>query len=377
MHVGIDFTSVIYGRGVSRYTHNLARSLAKQPEIDLTLFGYSLRQKDVLEQHAKKILSAKTKFLHLPTSAVEKLWQFGLKPVSSYISNLDVFHSWDWLQPPDKTIPVVSTIHDLAIIKFPKTAHPKILKAHETSWKKLKEHRSHIIAVSQATKNDIVKLLGYPAYMVHVVHEAVPEEFIHSADSVTEEQEAFIKQKLTLNRPYIFFVGTREPRKNLLRLIEAWQPLATEYDLLIAGDSGWDNSDSAAHTYKCQPRFLGRITDKALSVLYANAEVFAFPSLYEGFGLPILESFHHGTPVVTSNNSGMLEVAGNAAELIDPESVESISAGLEKILNETSEAQKKRLQRMIIRQQMFNWETTAKETIDVYKQAIRDFEQKE
>lgn len=377
MHVGIDFTSVIYGRGVSRYTHNLARSLAQQSEIDLTLFGYSLRQKDVLEKQAKKIPSAKTKFLQLPTSAVEKLWQFGLKPVSSYIPNLDVFHSWDWLQPPDKNIPIVSTIHDLAMLKFPETAHPKILKAHENSWKKLKKHRSHIIAVSQATKNDIVSLLGYPAYMVHVVHEAVPEEFIRSADSVTEEQETLIKEKLVLNRPYIFFVGTREPRKNLLRLIEAWQPLASEYDLLIAGDSGWDNSDEAASKYKYQPRFLGRITDKALSVLYANAEVFAFPSLYEGFGLPILESFHHGTPVVTSNNSGMLEVAGNAAELVDPESAESITQGLQKILNETAEAQKKRLQRMIIRQQMFKWETTAKETIEVYKQAIREFEQKE
>ncbi|GIK83844.1 MAG: glycosyl transferase family 1 [Patescibacteria group bacterium] len=373
MHVGIDFTSVIYGRGVSRYTQNLSRSLAQLPEIQLTLFGYSLRQKDVLETQAEKIPGVATQFLRLPTSAIEKLWQFGLKPVSGYIPNLDVFHSWDWVQPPDKNIPIVSTIHDLAILKFPKTAHPAILKAHERSWKMLKEHRSHIIAVSQTTKTDIVKLLGYPAYMVHVVHEAVPEEFLKAADSVTEEQELLIKEKLVLNRPYIFFVGTREPRKNLTRLIQAWQPLASEYDLLIAGESGWDESDLAAKQYKYQPRFLGRITDKALSVLYANAEVFAFPSLYEGFGLPILESFHHGTPVVTSNNSGMIEVAGNAAEFVNPESVESITLGLQKILNETTEEQKKRLQRMIIRQQMFNWETTARETVAVYKQAIQDF----
>lgn len=373
MNLGIDFTSVMYARGVSRYTMNLAKALAKNNEIDLTLFGYSLRQKDELERLAAKIPNTKTKFLRLPPTAIEKLWDFGVKSVSSYLPNLDVFHSWDWMQPPDTNIPIVSTIHDLALLKFPKTAHPRILKAHEKSWKKLKEHKSHIIAVSQATKTDVVELLGYPSYMVHVVHEAIPGEFLTQAYSLTEEKELEISQKLVLNRPFVFFVGTREPRKNLLRLIEAWQPLAKEYDLLIAGDNGWDESDSDSIQFKYKPRFLGRVNDLELSVLYANASVFAYPSLYEGFGLPILESFHHGTPVVTSNNSGMIEVAGNAAELVDPESVESITKGLEKILGENTEEQKKRLQRMIIRQQMFSWDQAARKTIEVYKQAIKDF----
>ena len=371
MHIGIDFTSVIYKRGVSRYTQNLAYALSLQNDVQLTLFGYSLRKKDILEKAATQIPNAQKKFLQLPTVALEKLWQFNLQPVSKFIPNLDIFHSWDWIQPPDKNIPIVSTIHDLAMIKFPQTAHPKILKAHEHSWKKLKEHRSHIIAVSQATKTDIVRLLGYPSYMVHVVHEALPQEFVQAAYALTQEQETEIIQKLSLDKPYILFVGTREPRKNLDRLIQAWQPLATNYDLLIVGESGWDESETLKTQYK--PRFLGRVTDKALTVLYANAEVFAFPSLYEGFGLPILESFHHGTPVVTSNNSGMAEVAGNACELIDPESVESITKGLETILNEDTESQKKRLQRMIIRQQMFSWEYTARETLAVYTQAIQDF----
>lgn len=373
MKVGIDFTSVMYARGVSRYTMNLAKALAKNNEIDLTLFGYSLRQKDELERLAAKIPNTKTKFLRLPPTAIEKLWDFGVKSISSYLPNLDIFHSWDWMQPPDTNIPIVSTIHDLALLKFPKTAHPRILKAHKKSWNKLKKHKSHIIAVSQATKNDIVELLGYPSYMVHVVHEAIPEEFLAQAYSLTEEKELEISQKLVLNRPFVFFVGTREPRKNLIRLIQAWQTLAQEYDLLIAGDSGWDETDSDSNQFKYKPRFMGRVNDLELSVLYANASVFAYPSLYEGFGLPILESFHHGTPVVTSNNSGMIEVAGNAAELVDPESVESITIGLQKILGENTDEQKKRLQRMIIRQQMFSWEQAARKTIEVYKQAIKDF----
>lgn len=374
MHVGIDFTSVIYKRGVSRYTHNLSKALARQTGVSVTLFGYSLRQQEVLKQAARDIPKAHTKFLPLTPTLMELAWKLGFKKVSTEIPNLDVFHSWDWLQPPDMNIPVVSTIHDLAMLKFPETAHPKILKAHQKSWEDLKRKKSHLIAVSRATKQDIIKYLGYPAYMIHVVSEALPEEFIEVADSITEETEQKLKQKLGLTKPYIFFVGTREPRKNLLRLIEAWQPLAADYELLIAGDAGWDETDTSAQKFEHAPRFLGKVSDKALSVLYANAEVFAYPSLYEGFGLPILESFHHGTPVVTSNNSGMAEVAGNAAELVDPESVESITAGITKILNETPDEQKKRLQRMIIRQQMYNWDQTAKETLAVYKQAIRDFE---
>jgi len=165
-------------------------------------------------------------------------------------------------------------------------------------------------------------------------------------------------------------VGTREPRKNLLRLIEAWKPLQSQIELLIAGESGWDTTENVQEVGL---RFLGQVSDEELSVLYAEAELFAYPSLYEGFGLPILEAFHHGTPVVTSNNSGMIEVAGNAAELVDPLDVSSITKAIEKILSESNDDQKKRLQRMIIRQQMFSWKKVARETLAVYKKAIADY----
>lgn len=376
MNIAIDFTSVIYRRGVSRYTQNLALAVSTQKNVSLTLFGYSLRQKDKLLAAAKTIPNAKTKFLPIPTKIMEKIWDFKLQSVQSQLPDIDIFHSWDWIQPPDKNIPIVSTIHDLSMLKFPETAHPKILSAHKKSWEILKEKKAHLIAVSRTTKNDIVTLLGYPAYMVHVVSEALPIEFVTVANAITQDQENYIKQQLDLSKPYILFVGTREPRKNLNRLIEAWQPLAKSYELIIAGETGWDTSSETANNAKYKPRFLGRVTDAQLSVLYANAEVFAYPSLYEGFGLPILESFHHGTPVLTSNNSGMAEVAGNAAQLIDPESVASITQGLTTLLNETSQEQGKRLQRMIIRLQMYNWEQTARETIEVYSQAIQDFKNK-
>lgn len=373
MKIGIDFTSAIYQRGVSRYTTNLAKALSKLPDLSVNLFGYSFRQHSQLLEYANEIPKANNFILPYPPKAVEIAWKFRQLKIQKFIPNLDVFHSWDWMQPPDTSMPIVSTIHDLAILKYPDTAHSKILKAHKRSWEVLKQRRANIIAVSRATKKDIITQLGYAEYLVHVIHEALPEEFKQTALSITQAMETEIANRMMLNKPYLLFVGTREPRKNLERLITAWQSFAQDYDLLIAGDEGWDDSSQTAQKFKHSPRFLGRVSDRELCVLYKNAKIFTFPSLYEGFGLPILESFYFGTPVLTSNNSGMVEVAGNAAELIDPTSITDIRKGIKTILNESQQEQQKRRKRMIIRQQMFSWKQTAAETVKVYETAIKQF----
>jgi len=377
MNIGIDVTSLIYRRGVSRYTANLVRALSQFSTHNLSLFGYSLAQKQFLTKITQDLIkpnnqNIKIKIQTLPPSLQKHLWQFGLNSVSNSYPNLDIFHSWDWLQPPDKNIPIVSTIHDLAILKFPQSAHPKILKAHQKSWKILKERQAHLIAVSHATKRDMVELLEYPNWLIHVVPEAIPTEVENIDRNLTEEEADRIKYQLKLDRPFILFVGVQEPRKNLKRLIEAWQPLSNQIDLIVAGEKGWDNSSNKQIEHL---RFLGRVSDKQLSVLYAEAELFAYPSLYEGFGLPILEAFHHGTPVITSDISAMIEVAGNAAELVNPESVEEIRKAIVIILNEDTLQQQHRLQRMIIRKQMFSWKKVAEQTIKVYQKAIEDFNQ--
>ena len=117
------------------------------------------------------------------------------------------------------------------------------------------------------------------------------------------------------------------------------------------------------------------MSDQVLNVLYAEAEVFVYPSLDEGFGLPILEAFYHGTPTVTSNVSSLIEVAGNAAELINPEDVGDITRGIQSILNENPQEQQQRLQRMIIRTHMFSWHLVADQTMEVYKKAITKHEE--
>ncbi len=371
MRVGIDITSIMYGRGVSRYTANLIRSLIKIPDLDVSLFGSSLRQKEQLVQFAQSLQPplASTHFQSWPPKLLFYVWHLGFNSILSHDSKIEVFHSWDYLQPPDMHLPLVSTIHDLAMLKYPDAAHPDLLKAHKKSWQILHDRHAHIITVSHAVKKDILERLDFAANHVHVVHSAVPREIKTAANKLSEEQHEEIYQQLTNGRPYVLFVGTLEPRKNLSRLMKAWLPLQKEVDLLIVGAVGWDTTlDELPPT----ARLLGHQSDQNLSVLYTEAEALVYPSLDEGFGLPILEAFSFGTPVVTSNCGGMAEVAGNAAELVDPLSVESIQHGIEVLLKEDSEARQVRLQRMIIRKQMFTWKQTAQLTAAVYRQALQD-----
>lgn len=375
MKIGLDVSSLVYHRGVSRYTSNLMLALLDQPDSELLLYGNSLRAYSQLEAELKNTLKNTLPdkyqlFLgKIPPRILAKLWQLGLHPIKKTMPQVEVFHSWDWLQPPDKDLPLVSTIHDLAILKYPETAHPQVLAAHQRSWQILKERQAQILTVSQSSKKDIVQLLKIPSERITVTYEALPREVERASEELSNNDELRVKIKkdLKLTRPYILFVGSREPRKNLERLIKAWEPLASDFDLIVAGEKAWDRS---AKLHQENLRFLGQVGDLQLAALYHYAELLAYPSLDEGFGLPILEAFSHGVPVLSSDLPVIKEVAGNAAHLINPNSIEEIRAGLKFLLNEDKTASSTRLKKMIIRLHLFNWSKTARTTAKVYQTAL-------
>lgn len=367
MHLGIDITSLLYDRGVSRYTRNLLLALNNLPQMQFSLYGSSLRRRQDLVQQIKSLHLRREKHLlqAYPVSLLSKLWQSGLNSILPRLPGIEVFHAWDWHLPPDKTLPMVITIHDLAMLRMPHIAHPKVLRAHQIAWDRISHSKTQIIAVSQTTKRDIIELLNIDPRRVQVVYEALPEEVVTAGRNLTEDTQAKIIQKFALEKPFFLFVGTQEPRKNLSRIIRAWQTFAKDFDLVVAGATGWGTTNRSA--LRTEPIFLGPVSNLELAALYDQARLFLYPSLYEGFGLPILEAFHHGTPVITSNNSGMAEVAGNAAVLVDPLEEESIRDGITTILQEDRAAEKIRDQRMILRLQMFRWEDTAHQTLSVYQ----------
>lgn len=371
LNVTIDISPIVYKRGVSLYTTNLVRALLDEPDIVVRAFGSSLRQKEVLKKFiADHPKLKRSQIYSYPPSLWPTMWySFGWPKIESLVSkHTQVFHAWEELIPPTTDIPVVATIHDLAMLKFPETAHPDTLAKHRMAWNRLKETNSHVIAVSQATKKDVIELLGFESSKVHLVYEALPIE--HQV-AVTKDEQANILQKQGLTKPFILFVGSLEPRKNVQRLVRAWQSVQHEVDLVIAGKNEWgveiDENTPGLH-------LLGSVGNKTLVTLYKHAKVFAYPSLYEGFGLPILEAYSYGTPVVTSQNSAMSEISGNASVLVDPLEVESIAKGLEKMLQEDSAQRDHRRQAMKLQLQLFNWDTTAEKTIRVYQKAIQDRE---
>jgi glycosyltransferase involved in cell wall biosynthesis len=230
-----------------------------------------------------------------------------------------------------------------------------------------------IIAVSQATKADIVRILGVEESKVHVVYEA-PSPHFRRVES--EEERQRVRHSYGLPRRLMLYVGTLEPRKNLVRLLEAYACLRARYNidqpLVFVGRRGWKDDAAFAAVERLglnsAVRFLGYVPARDLVTLYNLAELVAFPSLYEGFGLPVLEAMACGTPVVTSAKGSLCEVAGTAAEFVDPYDVESIAAGLWRVLRDPAR-QEELCARGLEQAARFSWEQAAHQTRQIYAQA--------
>ncbi|MCJ7804906.1 glycosyltransferase family 4 protein, partial [Patescibacteria group bacterium] len=313
---------------------------------------------------------AKVKFFPIPPTLLEPLWNKWHWPsVERLIGSIDVFHSSDWTQPPSRAAKV-TTIHDFGFLKYPETAHPKIKAVHQRRLDWVKKEADLVIAVSQSTQKDIIEILGIPEEKIKVVYEAAPEDLKAVKDKKKINQ---VKKKFKINGNYLLSVATLEPRKNLKRIIESFKMLkAKDLKLVIVGKQGWDDSLPKLN-FKRQTSnvvFTGYISEEDKITLYSGAVCFVFPSLYEGFGLPILEAMKCGCPVLTSNISSMPEVAGHAGLLVDPLDVEEITRGLGEIIN-NQEKREDLINKGFTQVKKFSWEKAAQETLKVYEQVYR------
>lgn len=363
--VTVDISPVIYNRGVSRYTSNLVQALAQQREIDLSVFGSNWGQHKQLIKWSQTLPADVKKHLYaLPPAVLRTSWQVTGWPKP--LSARGVFHAWDWQMPVWPKVGQVVTIHDLAHLIFPETAHPQVKKRYDRLIKQIEENENvRVIAVSHATRVDILRLTKIPAERVHVVYEALPSEaqLVPTAD----EQQATLRQFDLIDRPYLLFVGTTEPRKNLANIIQAWQQVKDRFDLVIAGAAGWDNYQLEDGMHN-----LGYVEPAQLASLYRQAQALVYVSWYEGFGLPILEAYFHRCPVITANVSAMAEIAGSPALLVDPSDPNDIAEAMESIEDPQSRARRKRERDMQEVLSNFSWTKTAEETIQVYQQARLD-----
>ncbi len=358
MKIAIDVSPVIYGTGVSVYTSRLVENLLKIDTKNIyLLFGGSLRRRSELITFSKKLKGDFiTKFFYIPPTIFDVFSnRFNLVSVERFTGNIDVYHSSDWAQFKSNAFNV-TTVHDLAPILLPKQTHPKIVSTHKRRISKVIKEADRIIVPSISTKNDLAKL-GVQENRIRVIHEALSLDF----SSITNEDIQRVKHKFNLNGNYSLSIGSVK-RKNLKNIIQAFEKAGGDSNLkqhVIVGSGDEDNRRGV--------RFTGRVTDRDLMSLYKGADVLVYASLYEGFGLPILEAFAAGIPVVTSNISSMPEIAGDAGVLVDPMSVEDITNGINKAIKNKKDLVRKGK----IQLKKFSWEKAAYETLKVYEERQR------
>lgn len=357
MKIAIDVSQSIYGTGVAKYTRNLVTQLLRLDQAnDYLLFGGSLRRKSELDTWIHRLNPAQNKTFRLSPAALNLLWNtFHLLPAEWLIGKVDLIHTSDWAEPPSKSLKV-TTIHDLNFLIDPKYALPQIRSVQSKRLYWVEREAAGIIAVSKATKKDIVERLNLPGEKIEVIYEGPS---ILYPPVVSDEEVESLQSKLGLERPYIVVPGAGHPRKNIAAAIKAFTLAKTDYQLLILGQPTTTEKAAALKNVI----YAGFVTDREWEILISSAALLFYPSLYEGFGIPILDAFICDVPVVTSRVSSLPEVAGDAAVLVDPASEEEMAAGILKALKNTGEL----IKAGQVQVKKFSWKKAAKETIEFYQ----------
>ncbi|RRR68152.1 MAG: glycosyltransferase family 1 protein, partial [Candidatus Viridilinea halotolerans] len=351
MHIGVDYTAAAWqGAGIGRYTRELLRAVVGlDVELRYTLFyaagGLPPDAPYVAELQALCAAHPHVKAHPLPFTPRQLtiLWQRMRLPLRAewLVGRFDLLHAPDFVLPPTRAKTIL-TVHDLTFLVHPECAEAGLRRYLAKAVPRSLRQADLVLVDSQATANDLARLLGVDGPRVHLLYPGVDTRF---RPLPAAEQEA-TRIALGLPKDFLLFVGTLEPRKNLVRLLEgfAQAQLPPTLALVVAGRRGWMEEEIFATVarlqLKARVKFLDFVADSELPALYNLAQAFVYPSLYEGFGLPVLEALACGTPVLTANSGSLPEVAGGAAILVDPHSPTAIANGIERTLQQTEHLRK-------------------------------------
>lgn len=372
MRIGIDYTAAVRQRaGIGRYTRELVGALLALPSPHrYTLFAATGGLHGALPA-----LPAAVRLRTLPLSDdwMARLWHRARLPlpVEWVTGRVELFYSPDFVLPP--TLPGVRTlltVHDLSFLRYPDHFVPKLVDYLSRAVPRAVARADRVLADSQATRADLIERLGAPADKVEVLYSGVDQRFCPTAEP--GERERLQARYGWDGQPYVLTVGTLQPRKNYVRLIRAFARLRPAdlppgMRLLIAGGRGWLYEEvlAEADRHAGRVRVLGFVEDEDLPALYRGASLFVFPSLYEGFGLPVLEALACGVPVVCSNASSLPEVAGDAALLVAPEDEDGLAEGLLRALTDEPLRQEM-IARGLRQAARFTWEQAARQLLAAF-----------
>lgn len=386
MIIGVDVRSLMEGRhsGVEEYAIKIIRAMMKQAPNNQWILFYNSWRKIKLPDFGSDVKVAGFRY----PNKLLNLWQYvikrprwdkmiqrkaGLKPAVIFVPNARLM--------PLVDTPYVVTAHDLTYEIFPEFYSWRRRFWHKLMRpKKLLKNAVSVIAVSQATKDDLVRLYKVESDKVTVIYsgvsgemnERLPDKTTGHLKQPPEERLRQTSQRDGWPDKYILYLGTLEPRKNIVSIIEAFSAIAPDipHHLVIAGESGWLGSNIKRAVIKSNARAkihqIGHVTEEEKKFLYQGAELFIYPSFYEGFGFPPLEALLAGTPVITSNNSSLPEVAGDFATMINPYDVAELAQVMKEQLRDRPPVSEKIINDI---KRRFSWDEAAKQTLAVLQMA--------
>jgi glycosyltransferase involved in cell wall biosynthesis len=387
MKIGIDYTSAVRQRaGIGRYTRELVSALLRlasphqyvifaatgglpkdrpQGEIE-RLRPFSSGLPSTAAAAASRPPGPRVTIRSVPLSDdwLARLWHRLRLPIpaEAITGALDVYYSPDFALPPTRrACRTLLTVHDLSFVHYPDAFVPPLRRYLERVVPRSIERADLVLADSVQTRSDLVRLFAVPPHQVKVIYPGVGARFRPQPEP--GESTRLRERYAIADRPYVLSVGTLQPRKNYVRLIQAFvrsqASRETDVQLLIAGGRGWLYEDILAEAERHDSvRLLGFVEDRDLPALYRGAGVFAFASLYEGFGLPVLEAMGCGVPVVCSRTSSLPEVAGDAALLVDPLDVDGLGQSLTRAL-EDRDLRRGMVERGLGRAAQYDWGRSA------------------
>jgi glycosyltransferase involved in cell wall biosynthesis len=378
--IGIDVTAAVtQGGGIGRYTRELVRALVQSESFgDYEYVFFSARPDQNLPVLDPLPQGENIIYRRAPVSQVwlYRLWH-RLRipvPIQTATGNLDLFHSPDFVLPAVRgPIPKLLTVHDLSFIHYPEAFTPALVRYLNQVVPRSIEQANRILADSQATKKDLIDHWQVPADKITVLYSGVSNSFKPITDKGKLKD---IRNRYGLgDKPYLLGVGTLQPRKNYSLLIRAFKEVAQQFphNLLIAGGKGWLYEEMMTQVDQLglydRVRFLGFVADDDLPGLYSQAALFVFPSLYEGFGLPLLEAMACGVPVISSNSSSLPEVVGDAAVTLPPENADAWSDTILALLADST-LRTSLVADGFLQARHFTWKRAAKQLMSIYEELL-------
>lgn len=358
--------------GIGRYTAQLVRLLrTRDPRVDVTVFTARHSRRDVdAALGAHGLRDADAVVLPLPRPLLYDAWHvLGRGGPGRRVAPVDLVHAPSPAVPPLEGVPLVVTVHDAAPITMPEATTWRGRWFHARGFAATARRATLVIAVSESAADEIAANTPIPRERIRIVSNGVD-----LGRATAEDVERVTRAYGIDERPYVFWIGTFQPRKNVRVLLDAFARLDetdVPHRLVLVGHEGWVSDDDAAiRRLGDRVRSLGRVAQRDTTALYAGADLFVFPSRHEGFGMPVLEAMAQGTPVLCSDIPVLREVSGDAAQFVPVNDVDALADAIGSLLRDVA-ARAALADRGLVHAQAYSWERCADATIVVYHEALR------